>query len=80
MDMTLAEQLVWAAVFAQERTKGKGHDQEEIFMARCCMAATAAIIDLRHFTKKTFDNSGLRALLNGHGFEHLRQMTFKADD
>ncbi len=85
MDMTMAEQLVWAAMFAEIRSKGKtlvdGRlEDDESFVARCCVAATAAVFDLRSLTKKAFNDDIVRSWLGRPVFEHVRQMTYKADD
>lgn len=86
MDMTLAEQLVWAAVYAvrwengiEERDSNPG-----LHALNCARMASQAVTDLREARQihkswgptviKRADNLGIVTL------EHVRQMTYKAKE
>jgi len=84
MDMTLAEQLVWAAVFAAERARPGEEARRRMEVGRTAMYATKAsqaVDDIRCEYKSLMNkHSKLYGTMSSTDLERLRQMTFKAED
>lgn len=80
MDMTLPEQLVWAAVYAAEFTAGSKERNSTIMQEELAMEyatkATRAVILMRDAHNCARQNDGLRQRMGNTAFDHLRQMTF----
>lgn len=80
MDMTLAEQLVWAAVYARSLSELREIRDMDERALHCIKAATAAVLHLRDMVKYANNTDGVQKLLGHEALMHLRQMTFKAED
>jgi hypothetical protein len=84
MDMTMAEQLVWAAVYANEWDKDTAERSKTlVFEERIliyCEKATRAVVGMRSASRYAFKIKESREQMGNTAFDHLRQMTFKLED
>lgn len=74
--MSLGEQLVWAAAYAQKQSTDRYYrEAPEDFSIRCAVWASHVVMAMRSSFEHAVKNERLAVPM-----EHLRQMTYKAEN